>query len=718
VRVVNDAAHENTEKVALALASSASYPIGASASAELTIQDNDPDPRPIVWVAASQGILSEGSAAAGNFRIGRTEPLLNRSLRVALTLSGSAVFGSDYTLTANGVPLAVQAGRASVLLPAGARSANISVRVVNDAAHENTEKVALALASSASYRIGASASAELTIRDNDPTSLPTVVLAAPPRGLSESDASVRIFRIDRVTGSLQAPLPVAFTLSGSATRNRDYIVTGDGVAGPQDITATIPAGARSARVSLNVVDDAVHEREGEEIGIALAPRGHYHVGPVSTAELALEDNDALTNGAIRSNLYALNDEVLGHIYTAVASGPFESVRNRLATSWVVQHIPIHARRNAERMAALQERGIEHFLVQLHPAPADFDDPDPRRHLGLCGHGGGSLAFSEINIDKYKARLAANLSEMKRLGINVIAFEVGNEINTACFNADVPVRETSRPPTQAEFRRVVDGYARVFVAAAEVALRPEFYPTAHMVTGGLSGINGGNVYNGRNIPNPGRIIGALKGIPYKNGSVFDLIDGIGVHYYALLNTPQSIRGIQTGIALTEAAAGGTGKPYWITEWFAGNREREADNDLYDAFSAFYRAVLSQAVPVAAMYVTHIGNDNSVGANLLDENYDYYPDIRFFRETIPPSLSISAVPQAVASGAAATISWSSHNIIPSSCRIRFRIGTSYVVFSRDDRGTRSTGALTSARTYTLTCSKYGGGTVSEDTVVSVR
>jgi hypothetical protein len=494
-------------------------------------------------------------------------------------------------------------------------------------------------------------------------------------------------------------------------------VTGDGVAGAQDITATIPAGARSARVRLNVVDDAVHENRGEGIIIALAPRNYYHVGPDSTARLAIEDDDAFTNGAIRSNLYALNEEVLGHIYTAVESGPFESLRNRAATSWVVEHIPAQARTNAERMAALQQRGVKHFLVQLHPAPADYDAADPRKHLGLCGHGGGSLAFSEINIDKYKARLEANLSEMKRLGIDVIAFEVGNELTTACFNADVPVRETTRPPTQAEFQRVVHGYARVFVAAAEVALRPEFYPTAHMVTGGLAGTNGGNVYNGRNIPNPGRIIGALRTIPYNNGTVFDLVDGIAVHYYASSNTPQSILGIQSGIALTEAAAGGTGKPYWITEWFAGNREREADNDLYDAFRAFYRAVLAQPIPVAGMYVTHIGNDNSAGANLLDEDYDYYPDIRFFRETIPPSLSISASPQAVASGAAATISWDSHNIIPDSCRVRFRAGSSHAVFARADRGTGSTGPLAAPRTYTLTCAKYGGGTVSGETTVSV-
>jgi hypothetical protein len=120
----------------------------------------------------------------------------------------------------------------------------------------------------------------------------------------------------------------------------------------------------------------------------------------------------------------------------------------------------------------------------------------------------------------------------------------------------------------------------------------------------------------------------------------------------------------------------------------------------------------------MYVTHIGNDNAVGANLLDENYEYYPDIRFFRERIPPSLALSAAPPAVASGAAATISWDSHNIIPGSCRIRFRAGSSYVIFARADQGTGSTGALTSPRTYTLTCAKYGGGTVSRDISVSLH
>lgn len=429
--------------------------------------------------------------------------------------------------------------------------------------------------------------------------------------------------------------------------------------------------------------------------------------------------DSIIVGAVRSNLYQLSENNFILAMKGVKNGPFHSLRNRLATSLTVGQIQKDAQLNAERMASLQALGIKNFLVPLQPAASDFDNPDPWKYPGLCEHA-RALPYSQVNLSKYRARLETNLKEMKKRGVKVIAFEIGNEINTACYNADVPVRDATAPPTPDEFKLVYSGYANVIKAAVETVHRREYYPDAKIISAGLAGVRA-TKYNGRNIPHPGRIIDALRLIPYNASgktSVYDLIDGIGIHYYARGNSA-SIEGVRLALADLDRDTKAGGKPYWITEWFAGSRNDPDGDNLYRQFREYYSAAINAPVRVEALYIMNLGH-YAGGVNLVDSNYNYYPDIRFFREIIPPSLSITASPTTVTSGGPTVITWTGHNVVPNSCSVRYRDveGGNFVGFERADSGAKIIESVPATRTFTLSCDTYTGDTASSDVTVTLK
>lgn len=147
--------------------------------------------------------------------------------------------------------------------------------------------------------------------------LPRVDVSAVPR-VAESAGNTNLFTFHR-RGSLDAPLTVTYRLDGTASAGRDYIR-------PLVDRVTIPGGATSASLALNILDDAVGE-SGETIRLTVVsssqfahpdPQGNlvftyypgwesltvagrlywtrtrpeYMPGVPSSAEVILEDDDA------------------------------------------------------------------------------------------------------------------------------------------------------------------------------------------------------------------------------------------------------------------------------------------------------------------------------------------------------------------------------------------------------------------------------------------
>src|SRR6185503_15217598 len=79
-----------------------------------------------------------------------------KALTVRLTVSGSAVNGTDYDSVAS-----------SFVIPAGASSGVVVVRPIDDGSGEGSETVTVTLVANAAYTIGSSRSATMFLSDND-----------------------------------------------------------------------------------------------------------------------------------------------------------------------------------------------------------------------------------------------------------------------------------------------------------------------------------------------------------------------------------------------------------------------------------------------------------------------------------------------------------------------------------------------------------------------
>ena len=78
-----------------------------------------------------------------------------------------------------------------------------------------------------------------------------------------------------------------------------------------------------------------------------------------------------------------------------------------------------------------------FIVQVVQVDGDYDVP---LHPNRCGWNAKPLG--QINLTKYTNRLRAQLDALKAANLTVNAFEIGNEDDTDCYNADIPTGRTA------------------------------------------------------------------------------------------------------------------------------------------------------------------------------------------------------------------------------------------------------------------------------------
>ncbi len=150
---------------------------------------------PTVTIAATTA-TTEGSPTPGAFTVTRSGSTAS-SLTVNYTLGGTAINGTDYTRLGG-----------SIVIPAGAASAIISIVPADDTLVEGNETVLLTLASNTAYTLGAASSASLTIADND--------LAAPPTEPEpDPEPSGTSTKFDFGTGG--SPLQSGYTRISEAT---------------------------------------------------------------------------------------------------------------------------------------------------------------------------------------------------------------------------------------------------------------------------------------------------------------------------------------------------------------------------------------------------------------------------------------------------------------------------------------------------------------------
>ena len=227
------------------------------------------DVAPAVTVAADAATVEEGTAAA--FTLTRSGDLSGtQTVAVAVSQTGAVL--------ATG-----QAGERQVTFTDGATEAALSVATDDDTVAEAGGTVTATVQPGTGYTLGASATAQVAVTDDDASGL---TLTVQPDALAESDAATEVtVTAAWDTGTRAEATEVTVSVGGgSATSGTDYTAV-------DDFTLTIAAteSTGTGTFMLTPTQDSVSEGD-ETIDVTGAATGFT----VTKAEMTLTDDDPLT----------------------------------------------------------------------------------------------------------------------------------------------------------------------------------------------------------------------------------------------------------------------------------------------------------------------------------------------------------------------------------------------------------------------------------------
>lgn len=267
---LDDNIGENSETVIVTAQPGSGYTLVQSRrSGRITIADNEP----VVKLQVTDGTAAEGLAGAageGKFTVTRVGGDTSMELTVAYSLLPAGTAGAADFASLDG----------TVIIPANMATAVITVSPVDDALAEPNETVVLELTGGSGYRVDAARKrGAVTIGDNEPT----VSLVVTDAAATESNTTTGSFVVRR-TGATAAELTVAYTVSGTAIANSDYVALSG--------TVTIPAGQlTSAPVPITPIDDSVGEG-AETVIVTLANSTAFRrMSGKTTGRINISDNE-------------------------------------------------------------------------------------------------------------------------------------------------------------------------------------------------------------------------------------------------------------------------------------------------------------------------------------------------------------------------------------------------------------------------------------------
>ena len=268
---VQDNLIEGPETVVFTIKPSRYYTVGAPSFATATIAD---DPT-VVQIAATDPNASEIGPDQGVFTVTRTGGNPSSALTVFFAVSGTATNGVDYASLGT-----------SVTIPANEVSATVTVTPIFDGVPEGDESVILTVSPNASYTIGASNAATVTIHE-----VPIVTVTATDSLASEAPLDLGVFRFAR-TGSTAAPLSVTYSVSGTATNGVDYLTITSPI--------VIPAGQAFADLTITPIADGVPE-SAETVVVTVVDEATYDPGSGPATVTITDTSSACSNGGVLVN---------------------------------------------------------------------------------------------------------------------------------------------------------------------------------------------------------------------------------------------------------------------------------------------------------------------------------------------------------------------------------------------------------------------------------
>ena len=223
-----------------------------------------------------------------------------------------------------------------------------------------------------------------------------------------------------------------------------------------------------------------------------------------------------------------------------------------------------------------------WMVGLTPA---WGTPWPHAPKGFNGLWKG-YPLSTIDAKRFRANFEQMLAKLEAKGIVLEAFELGNEINWAGFNADFSLPGEGRVlglddlTSDPEGRRVAIGYLKyieLLKALKEIRDGSKLNRQTPIITAGLADLGGSDWTRQRKAD----VVGISATIEFMRAhGVDELVDGYGLHSYPTSSEPGTSAGAtkrrahieKNGEAECQAPGKAGGKPCWITEWGAGGANR--------------------------------------------------------------------------------------------------------------------------------------------------
>ncbi|WP_421939882.1 Calx-beta domain-containing protein [Pedobacter sp.] len=270
VTVINDQVVEGNETLVLTLTSATNgvtiTPTPANSTATVNIADDD---QATVSVAVTTNAAEPSTNGVFTFTMSKASAT---ATTINYTIGGIATSGTDYTALPT-----------SVIIPAGATTATVSVPVIDDNLIEGTETVTLTM-TAATSNAGITASTtpvSMNIADDDVAS---VTVVATSNAGEPATNGLFTFTLSKASATATT---VNYTVSGSAISGTDYTSIGTAV--------VIPAGATTATVAVPVINDQIVEgTETVILTMAAATNNAAITANTTPVTLNITDDDTAT----------------------------------------------------------------------------------------------------------------------------------------------------------------------------------------------------------------------------------------------------------------------------------------------------------------------------------------------------------------------------------------------------------------------------------------
>jgi len=279
--IISDTFFENDEKIVLTIKDPINASIGTINTHTITIINDDNLPF-VNWQKSSQLLLEDSGYAWITATIDNISGL---DTKFTFNISGNATGkGVDYILNQD-----------FLIIPQGAKSASISISIVDDLIYENIETIIIEMNQVYNAQIGIQKVHAIGINSNEEK--PTAFWSIQSQKIIEYGKNVEVkVKIDRLS-DLNVIIP--FTVTGTAVGNSvDYKISNDKI--------TILKGEDYAILSFEIKDDYVNEGD-ETIIITMGEPINAQKGNIVEHTVIIEDDDDLPTVEWSFAEYSINE---------------------------------------------------------------------------------------------------------------------------------------------------------------------------------------------------------------------------------------------------------------------------------------------------------------------------------------------------------------------------------------------------------------------------